>query len=61
MNSAAVAMAPPAMASVTILSLPLLVTADITAPVTAPPIMAFFCNTSNTRKYVKKKILSSKS
>ena len=46
MNSAAAAMAPPAMASLTTLSLwPLLpsVAADMIAPAKAPPITAFFC------------------
>ena len=47
MNSAAVAIAAPVMASIAILSFLLLLTADTTAPVTAPPIMAFFCSTSN--------------
>lgn len=42
--SAAVAMAPPAMASITILSLLLLLAADTRAPVNAPPSIAFFCN-----------------
>lgn len=44
MNSAAVATAPPVMASITIWSLLLLVAADTSAPVNAPPITAFFCN-----------------
>jgi hypothetical protein len=46
-NVDAVAMAPPAMASITTLSLLLLLAADIRAPVKAPPSMAFFCNGFN--------------
>lgn len=42
-NSAAVAIAPPVIASNTTLSLLLLLAADIVRPVKAPPIIAFFC------------------
>lgn len=44
MNCAAVATAPPVIASCTILFLLLLPTADIRAPVAAPASNAFFCN-----------------
>lgn len=50
MNSAAVAMAPPVIASTITLSLLLLVAADTRAPVTAPPIMAFFCKKSKEKE-----------
>jgi hypothetical protein len=43
MNWAAVAMAAPVMALLTTCCLSLLLTADTSAPVTAPPIIAFFC------------------
>jgi hypothetical protein len=49
MNSAAVAIAAPVMASTAILSFLLLLAADTRAPVTAPPIMAFFCSTSKDK------------
>jgi len=46
MNSAAVAIAAPVMAPITILSAFSLLAADTRAPVTAPPNVAFFCSTS---------------
>lgn len=49
MNSAAVATAAPVMASIATLSFLLLLAADIRAPVTAPPIIAFFCSTSKSK------------
>ncbi|MCI05090.1 hypothetical protein A2U01_0026140, partial [Trifolium medium] len=44
-----VAIAAPVMASTAILSFLFLLAADTRAPVTAPPIKAFFCGTSKTK------------
>lgn len=57
MNSAAVAMAPPVIASTITLSLLLLVAADTRAPVTAPPIMAFFCKKSKEKEWAEAAVL----
>lgn len=47
-------MAPPVRASDTILSLLLLLATETRAPVRAPPIMAFFCNTTEVNVIVGK-------